>query len=95
MMQTSGVRETLSIANDLLAGTLVPIWFLPDGLRTVFQLLPFQAGAFLPASIFAGQVTGAEVVRPFLVQAAWIVVLGLVVRVVWSRAQRKVVIQGG
>ncbi len=95
MMNSNGVRAMLSVASDFLAGTLVPIWFLPDALRTVLQLLPFQAGAFLPASIFAGQVTGADVLRPFLVQAVWIVVLLALVRVVWARAQRKIVVQGG
>lgn len=95
MMSSNGVRAMLMIASDFLAGTLVPIWFLPDALRTVLQLLPFQAGAFLPASIFAGQVTGADVLRPFLVQVVWIVVLLALVRLVWARAQHKIVVQGG
>jgi ABC-type uncharacterized transport system permease subunit len=95
MMSSNGVRALLGIASDFLAGTLVPLWFMPDALRTALQLLPFQAGAFLPASIFAGQVTGADVLRPFLVQGVWIVVLVGLVRIVWARAQRKIVVQGG
>lgn len=95
MMYSNGIRAMLSVANDFLAGALVPLWFMPDGLRTVLQLLPFQAGAFLPASIFAGQVTGLAVVRPFLVQTVWIVVLVACARIVWGRAQHKIVVQGG
>lgn len=95
MMSSNGVRAVLSVASDFLGGTLMPLWFLPDALRTTLELLPFQAGAFLPASIFAGQVTGMAVVRPFLVQVVWIAVLAACVRVVWSRAQRKLVVQGG
>lgn len=95
MMSSNGVRAMLSVASDFLGGTLVPLWFLPEALRTMLELLPFQAGAFLPASIFAGQVTGMAVVRPFLVQVVWIAVLLACVRIVWSRAQRKLVIQGG
>lgn len=95
MMSSNGIRAMLSIASDFLGGTLVPLWFMPDALRTTLELLPFQAGAFLPASIFAGQVSGMAVVRPFLVQVVWIAVLVACVRVVWSRAQRKLVVQGG
>jgi len=95
MTNANGVRAVLSVASDFLGGTLVPLWFMPDALRTTLELLPFQAGAFLPASIFAGQVTGMAVVQPFLVQVMWIGILVAGVRVVWSRAQRKLVVQGG
>ncbi len=95
MMNSNGVRVMLYIASDFLAGTLVPLWFMPDALRTTLELLPFQAGAFLPASIFAGQVTAMAVVRPFLVQTVWIGILLACLRIVWSRAQRKLVVQGG
>ena len=94
-MQVNGVRAMLGISSDFLAGAVVPLWFMPDTLRTVLEFLPFQAGVFLPASIFTGQVTGSELIRPFVVQIAWIVVLSLIVRVVWRKAQRRIVVQGG
>lgn len=40
----------LSISSDFLAGALVPLWFMPDALRTLLEWLPFQAVMFLPAS---------------------------------------------
>ena len=95
MMNASGLRAMLSISSDFLAGALVPLWFMPDALRTVVEWLPFQATMFLPASIFAGQVTGSDVIRPLVLQLVWIAILLLVARVVWTRAQRKLVIQGG
>ena len=51
--------------------------------------------AFLPASIFSGQVRGSEVIRPLAIQVVWIVLLAVIVQLVWQRAQRKLVIQGG
>ncbi|MDQ3657790.1 MAG: hypothetical protein M3457_22285, partial [Chloroflexota bacterium] len=73
----------------------IPVWFMPDALRIVVQLLPFQAMTFLPASIFSEQVTGTAMIGPLLVQLAWIGILTLVIARVWARAQRKLVIQGG
>jgi ABC-type uncharacterized transport system permease subunit len=95
LLEIGGLRAMISITSDFLAGALVPLWFMPDALRTVVEWLPFQATMFLPASIFAGQTTGSETIRPLLVQVAWIAVLVSVANVVWTRAQRKLVIQGG
>jgi ABC-type uncharacterized transport system permease subunit len=95
LMNVNGVRAMFGISSDFLAGALVPLWFMPDTLRTVLEFLPFQAGVFLPASIFAGQVTGSELIRPFVVQVIWIVLLSLAVRIVWRKATRRIVVQGG
>ncbi len=95
LLNVGGLRAMLSISSDFLAGALVPLWFMPDALRTLLEWLPFQAVMFLPASIFAGQVAGSAALRPLIVQGIWIAVLVLVANVVWKRAQRKLVIQGG
>lgn len=95
MTNVSGVRAMMSISSDFLAGALVPLWFMPDALRTTLELLPFQAVMFLPASIFAGQVTGWDVIRPLTVQIIWIGVLLVLAKAMWIRAQGKLVVQGG
>jgi ABC-2 type transport system permease protein len=95
IMQVNAVRALLQVASELLGGALVPLWFMPDGLRFVLELLPFQAILFLPAAIYTGEVSGTGLVRPFLVQLTWIVLLWWIAALVWRRAQRRIVIQGG
>jgi ABC-type uncharacterized transport system permease subunit len=95
LLNINGIRAALQISQDFLGGAVVPLWFMPDGLRFVLELLPFNAIFFLPASIYAGQVTGSELIRPFVTQAVWIGILALLVVWVWRRGQRKLVIQGG
>lgn len=95
LINIGGLRALLSVASGFLSGALIPVWFMPDALRIVVQLLPFQAMTFLPASIFAGQVTGRAMIGPLLVQVAWIGILAWAIARVWVRAQRKLVIQGG
>jgi ABC-2 type transport system permease protein len=68
---------------------------MPDALRFVVQLLPFQAMDFLPASIYSGQVTGFDAVEPLIIQVTWIGILFAIVRRMWNQAQRKIVIHGG
>ena len=95
LMNANGIRAMLGICSDFLAGALVPLWFMPGGLRFAFELLPFQATTFLPASIYSEQVTGTEIIQPLLVQVVWILIMIPTSRIVWARAQRKIVVQGG
>jgi ABC-2 type transport system permease protein len=95
MMNAQGLRFLLATVQGFLAGALVPLWFLPGGLRTVLELLPFQGMAFLPLSIFVGQTVGIGIVVSLGIQVIWVVVLSFLAAFVWRRAQRKLVVQGG
>lgn len=95
MQQVNGIRAIVGVASGFLSGALIPLWLMPDPVRIVFSLLPFQALAFLPASIYTGQVSGWSVLRPLGVQVVWVGILLLTVRWIWRRAQNRVVIHGG
>lgn len=95
IMHVNGIRVMLDLSSAFLGGALVPLWFMPDGLRFVLELLPFQAILFLPAAIYAGEMSGSDLVQPFAVQLGWIVILWWTAKFVWRRAQQRIVIQGG
>jgi ABC-2 type transport system permease protein len=95
LLEIGGIQAIYRFANLFFAGALVPLWLFPVPLRTVAELLPFQTQANIPVSIYVGRLTGVDALRGLAIQAAWVVILGLLVRVIWSRAMRKVVIQGG
>jgi ABC-type uncharacterized transport system permease subunit len=95
MIHVNGIRAMLTVASDFLAGALVPLWFMPDTLRVTLEWLPFQATTYLPATVFAEQVSGLDAARQLLLQGCWIAVLIVTVNLVWRRAQHKLVIQGG
>lgn len=95
MQHVNGIRAMVNVATGFLSGALVPLWLMPSGVRFVFQILPFQALAFLPASIYSGQVTGRATLAPLAIQLFWVGVLSVTVRWMWRRAQDKIVIHGG
>jgi ABC-2 type transport system permease protein len=95
MQESNGVRIAIMIVGNVFSGAMVPLWLMPDALRFVVQLLPFQAMDFLPASIYSGQATGWDAVTPLVIQVFWIGILSGVVRWMWKLAQRKIVIHGG
>lgn len=95
LMHISGMSGLVGMTSSFLAGSMIPVWFMPGPLRTLVEWLPFQSINFLPASIWVGQATGWEMWRALGVQAFWVAVMGLLASWVWRRAQRRIVIQGG
>lgn len=93
--ETSGIVAMYRFFNVFFAGALVPLWLFPGPLRLVADLLPFQTQASIPVSIYIGRLQGLDAMRGLLIQAVWVVLLAVLVRSVYARALRKVVVQGG
>jgi ABC-2 type transport system permease protein len=94
-LETGGFFIIYLFVNQFFAGVLVPLWFFPPALRMVANFLPFQSQAFVPISIYLGQLQGGEAAWALLRQAFWIVALYGIAWLVWRQALRRVVIQGG
>ena len=67
----NGVQVISAAAADLLGGAIVPLPFLPDGLRRVAELSPFGAMQNVPLRIFAGDIAGAGIARAMALQMFW------------------------
>lgn len=79
----------------VLSGGLVPIWFFPGGLADVARALPFSWITYHPMAVYLGQHDLFWSVQHLLIGLGWVAALALAVTVVWSRACRQVVVQGG
>lgn len=77
------------------SGALIPLWFMPGWLQHILGWLPFQAQMYMPLTIWFGTVTGKSVIVTLGLQILWIGVLALILKLVWSRATHRVVVQGG
>ncbi len=90
-----GVRMVMIGALDFLTGSLIPLPFFPDWLRNIIELTPLGATMNLPLRIYSGDIAGDAMVRGFLVQVTWLVLLLLFGKLWMSRALKRVVVQGG
>jgi ABC-2 type transport system permease protein len=79
----------------LFGGLMLPLWFYPNWLMAICELLPFQFAIFIPIGIFLGRVPIADVGFVLGMQLLWIVGLFLCERGLWRLAQHKLVVQGG
>jgi ABC-2 type transport system permease protein len=94
-VENSGMMMIYMLVSQFFSGMMVPLPFFPPALRTIAGFLPFQAQGFLPVSIYLGQTQGIDVLSALALQIFWTVVLAFLARLVWGRAMRRVVIQGG
>jgi len=77
-----------------VGGLFLPLELFPDWLRRIAQWLPFQFITYAPARAFVA-FEPDFVLRTAGGQLAYIAVLGGLMALVWSRAQRRLVVHGG
>ncbi|GAX90438.1 ABC transporter permease [Effusibacillus lacus] len=78
-----------------LSGQLIPLWLYPEWMQKIILWLPFQAIFYTPLSIYVGKLGGDAVWQAVLQQAVWSVVLYAIVRLLWTKVHRQLVVQGG
>jgi ABC-2 type transport system permease protein len=86
---------TLSAFLIVFSGSFLPLWFFPEPWASIAQSLPFQFLGYVPAAIYLGQIPQYSVVSTLLVGFGWALVLFGFVQWLWSRAIRRLVVQGG
>lgn len=79
----------------LLSGATIPLWFFPSPIESVLRILPFRHIYFTPLNMYLGQSSTGEALMMIMQEVLWIIVLYLLGRILWIRAQRKLTIQGG
>lgn len=90
-----GVRMIAISVVEFLAGAIIPLPFLPDSVRKVFELLPFASMQSTPFLIYNGFKKGEDVVIAMLLQIFWLAFMVGIGKLLMSNALKKVVVQGG
>lgn len=80
---------------NVLSGSMIPIWFLPDWMQNIIRFTPFSSIYFMPIQIYLGRMKGAEMMQCFVSQLIWIVLLYLIGEYFWRKGLKKLVVQGG
>lgn len=94
-LEVTGIYLSFSLVSRFLSGSLVPLWFMPDWLRILAGLFPFQATTFSPVAIYLGVLTGPGLWQALGIAAGWAVLLAVALRLSWRRILTRIVVQGG
>ena len=95
MTDPNGIMVLSVAAADLLGGSIVPLTFLPDGLRQVAALSPFGSMQNVPLRIFGGDIPPPDVPAVMGLQIFWIFTLVLAGYLLTRSGLRRTVIAGG
>jgi ABC-2 type transport system permease protein len=95
MLSNNGVVRMYYFVQDLLSGVFVPLWFMPAFLLVAATWLPFSSGLNVPLSLYVGRIPMKHAAFELALQAFWVIVLALFTKWMWSRAARRVTVQGG
>jgi ABC-2 type transport system permease protein len=91
---TYGIRFTMRVIMEVVAGAIIPISFFPQILQKIFLLLPFPFLIYLPMRIYLGKIPINHISIEFLKEVGWIVGFGLLNLVIWKRGIRQYVAMG-
>ena len=80
---------------QIFSGQFFPIWLYPAWLSAITEFLPFRYFTYEPLAIYLGKTPASEIPRVLLIQAFWLVALYAVERILWRRACKRVLVQGG
>lgn len=79
---------TLDIVIELLSGVLLPLDLFPQGVQQILSALPFQYMIYFPVKIFLTQLGTEQILQGFIIQVAWIGILGVLINFMWNRGVR-------
>lgn len=94
-ISAQGLKLMVTSLSEFLSGALIPLPFLPDGIRRVVELLPFASMQNVPFLIFGGTISGSGIFKSIGLQFFWLVVMVGAGRLLEARAMKRVIIQGG
>jgi ABC-2 type transport system permease protein len=95
LMTVFSLEWTLSSLLAVLSGRVVPLWFFPEPAAAVFNYLPFAWVGFHPTAVYLGQVGIPETFGLLAMGLGWVALLSAIVTLLWRRASRRLVVQGG
>ena len=72
-----------------LGGQFAPLSVLPGWMQTVAAWTPFPWTLAFPVEVLLGRRTGSDLLVGYAVQAIWVVLAVLALRLLWSRATRR------
>ena len=91
---TYGIRFTMRVIMEVVAGAIVPLSFFPQILQKVFLLLPFPFLIYLPMRIYLGKIPLDTIGFGLMKECVWIMGLAVLNMIIWKKGIRQYVAMG-
>ena len=91
---TSGIRFTMRVIMEVVAGAIIPLSFFPQILQKIFMLLPFPFLIYLPMRVYLAKIPLNQIPFELLKETGWIIGFALLNVVIWKKGIRQYVAMG-
>ena len=95
LTDSNGIGTLSVAAADLLGGGVVPLPFMPDGIRQIAAFSPFGSMQNVPLRIFSGDILLPDIPGVIGLQIFWVLALGTAGYALTRYGLRRTVIAGG
>ncbi len=94
-LSSEGIQRIVPAATILLSGLVIPLPFFPNWMQPILLMQPFRGIIDIPARLYTGLLTPAELPIALTFQLFWVFVFVWLGKKMLDRAMRALVIQGG
>jgi len=95
LLSSRGLFRAKRVLVDLLSGVVIPISFFPGWAQTILSCLPFQAISYLPNMTLIKGLAGIAFWKTIGLQLFWAMMMCLPIAIIWAKAKKRMVVQGG
>lgn len=95
VLNNAGIIRAKRFLVELLSGLIIPISFFPVWAQTLSSYLPFQSISYLPSMVLVKGLSGNEWLEVLLNQALWVILLIIPIQMIWKKARKNLIVQGG
>jgi ABC-2 type transport system permease protein len=93
--ESSHLNHMFGIIFRFLAGFMFPLIFIPNTLKVISELLPFQYVGYFPTMILVGKLNLDQILKGCLISMCWIILLSFLNKIIWRNGIRKYSAFGG
>lgn len=86
--RVSAFNQMYFVAMLFLSGQVAPLSLLPFSIQVVSAVLPFRWMVAFPVELLLGRLTPTEALAGLAIQAAWLVLSVVLVRIIWRAGVR-------
>lgn len=94
-IKASSLSWVFGTIENFLSGAMIPLWFYPSWLSKIASATPFKLIYFTPISVYLGKTDLADIAPDLLMYVIWLAVLVGIESLLWRRAEKRLVVQGG
>ena len=91
----SALNDSFFVVELFLSGRIAPLDVLPAGLRSAAGFLPFRWCLAFPVELLLGRLTPRETLIGFGMQALWLIISLVLMRLIWRAGIRQYAAFGG